>query len=105
MGNVLAIMGSQSYLGPPVPLAPPAAGSITGTLIVPVPGSIINLTTQGSTDWAVWGYNGSNSLTPVDRKSTLVRAHVGVLHYVLSLAIIAQNSPSRRGTGAGCDGA
>jgi uncharacterized protein YpmB len=70
MGNVLAIMGSQSYLGPPVPLAPPAAGSITGTLIVPAPGSIINLTTQGSTDWAVWGYSGSPSLTPVDRKST-----------------------------------
>jgi uncharacterized protein YpmB len=69
MGNVLAIIGSQSYLGPPVPLAPPAAGSITGTLIVPVAGSIINLTTQGSTDWAVWGYNGSTSLTPVDRKS------------------------------------
>jgi hypothetical protein len=70
MGNVLAIMGAQSYLGTPVPLVRPTAGSITGTLIVPASGSIINLTTQGSTDWAVWGYNGSTSLTPVDRKTT-----------------------------------
>jgi hypothetical protein len=73
MGNVLAIIGSQSYLGLPVPLAPPAtsgSGSITGALTIPAAGSNISLTAQGTTDWAVWGYSGSTSLTPVDRKTT-----------------------------------
>jgi hypothetical protein len=73
MGNAFAIIGSQSYLGTPVPLAPPAtsgSGSITGVLTIPAAGSNISLTAKGTTDWAAWGYNGSTSLTPVDRKTT-----------------------------------
>src|ERR1039457_2027058 len=37
---------------------------------------------------------GGKLCPPGKLVETLVRAHVGVLHYVLSLAIIAQNSPS-----------
>jgi hypothetical protein len=33
--------------------------------------------------------------SPGELVEMLVRAHVRVLHYVLSLAIVAQNSPSR----------
>jgi hypothetical protein len=46
------------------------SSSITGALTIPTAGSNINLTSVGITDWAVWGYGGSVSLTPVDRKTT-----------------------------------
>ncbi len=53
-----------------VALRPPASGSITGALTIPAAGSNINLTAQGTTDWAVWGYGGSPNFTPVFRKSS-----------------------------------
>lgn len=43
-------------------------GSIQGSFSIPAAGSANNLTTQGSADWAAWGY--SASLTPSDRKIT-----------------------------------
>jgi len=41
-----------------------------GALTIPAAGSNINLTAQGTTDWAVWGYGGSPNFTPVFRKSS-----------------------------------
>jgi hypothetical protein len=53
-----------------VALGTSGSGSITGALTIPAAGSNISLTSQGTTDWAVWGYSGSTSLIPVDRKTT-----------------------------------
>ena len=70
-------LGTTADLGQSPDLTP-AAGLLTGTISRPTANAVVNLTTEGTSDWATWGHTDQSSFDHKSLVTSLIPNYTGL---------------------------